>query len=168
MTVAAIILLAGVALWNAFAINRTDAQRQTAEDSVRRLAAIVESSDDAIISKTLGGVITSWNLGAERLYGYTAAEAVGQPMKIVVPPELLSEWEGILTRVGQGERIEHYDSVRVRKDGREVCVSATISPIRNAAGKLMVPRRSCATSPSEGEPNSRCTRVKRTFALSRI
>jgi PAS domain S-box-containing protein len=136
MIVAAVILLAGVALWNAFAINRTDAQRQTAEDSVRRLAAIVESSDDAIISKTLDGVITSWNLGAERLYGYTAAEAVGQPMKIVVPPELLSEWEGILTRVGQGERIEHYDSVRVRKDGGEVCVSATISPIRNAAGEI--------------------------------
>ena len=80
-----------------------------------RLAAIIESSEDAIISKNLDGVITSWNSGAERLFGYTAAEAIGRPVTMLIPPERIDEEPGILARVRRGERIEHYDTVRRRK-----------------------------------------------------
>jgi PAS domain S-box-containing protein len=101
------------------------------------LAAIVASTDDAIIGKTLEGEIVSWNPAAERLYGYTEAEAVGQPITLIVPPPLREEIPLILARLGRGEGIDHYETVRVAKDGRQVEVSLTISPIRDRSGVLV-------------------------------
>ena len=102
-----------------------------------QLAAIVDSSDDAIIGQTLEGVITSWNHGAERLYGYTAAEAIGQPIGILVPPIWLDEIPQILARLKQGECVDHYETQRVRKDGTHLDVSLTISPIRDSTGRVI-------------------------------
>jgi PAS domain S-box-containing protein len=101
------------------------------------LAAIVASSDDAIISKTLNGIIMSWNEGAERLFGYTAAEAVGQSVLMLIPEDRKGEEEMILARLRKGERIDHYETIRVAKDGREIDISLTISPIRNDVGELV-------------------------------
>jgi PAS domain S-box-containing protein len=101
------------------------------------LAAIVESSYDSIIGKTLEGIITSWNPGAERLYGHTAAEAVGQPMSLIIPPDRPDELPTILARVRRGERVEPYETVRVRKDGSRIEVSVTVSPIRDPSGAVV-------------------------------
>lgn len=101
------------------------------------LASIVESSDDAIIGKTLEGHIASWNKGAERLYGYTAAEAVGQPLSLIVPPERLDELPELMRGARSGERLEHYETVRLRKDGQLVDVSLTISPVLDREGRLI-------------------------------
>jgi PAS domain S-box-containing protein len=107
------------------------------EQRLRSLASIVESSDDAIISKNLDGIITSWNSGAERIFGYTAAEAVGQPITIVIPRDRLDEERMILTRVRRGERIDHYETIRQRKHGSLIVVSVTVSPVKNADGKIV-------------------------------
>jgi PAS domain S-box-containing protein len=111
--------------------------RLKADKATGLLAAIVDSSEDAIVSKTLEGVITSWNNGAERLFGYTAKEAVGQPITMLIPLDRRDEETRILARLGKGERIEHFDTVRVRKDGTKLEVSLTISPVRDAAGKII-------------------------------
>jgi PAS domain S-box-containing protein len=102
-----------------------------------RLAAIVQSSDDAIISKTLDGVITSWNDGAERLFGYTAEEAVGQPIFLIIPEDRRAEEEDVLARLRRGERIEHFETVRQAKDGRRIPMSLTVSPVRNEHGTII-------------------------------
>jgi PAS domain S-box-containing protein/diguanylate cyclase (GGDEF)-like protein len=102
-----------------------------------RMAAIVESSDDAIIGKTLGGIITSWNAGAGKLFGYAAEEAIGQPITLIVPPERLDEETSILERLRRGERVTHFETVRRRKDGSPVDVSISISPIRDQQGRLV-------------------------------
>jgi PAS domain S-box-containing protein len=102
-----------------------------------RLAAIVVSSDDAIISKTLDGRITSWNAGATRIFGYDASEMIGQLILRIIPPELHGEEQEILARLRRGERIEHYETVRVAKDGRRVDVSLTVSPLRDRSGKVV-------------------------------
>ena len=101
------------------------------------LAAIVASSDDAIISKTLQGIITSWNEGAERLFGYTAKEAIGKPITMLIPPDRTNEAEMILSRLQRGERVDQFETVRLAKDGRLIEISLTISPIRNEAGALV-------------------------------
>jgi PAS domain S-box-containing protein len=101
------------------------------------LAAIVESSDDAIISKTLDGIITSWNRGAERLFGHTAEEAIGQSIMILIPEDRHDEEEMILGRMRRGERIEHYETIRRTKDGRSIDISVTISPLRDEAGVVV-------------------------------
>src|SRR5688572_16425855 len=101
-----------------------------AEELRGRLAAIVNSSDDAIFSKTLMGVIVTWNEGATRIFGYTADEAIGKHITIVIPPDRLDEEPRILERLRRGERVDHFETVRVRKDGRLVDISLTISPIR--------------------------------------
>src|SRR3989442_516753 len=101
------------------------------------LAAIVDSSDDAIIGKTLDGTIVSWNPGAERLYGYTPDEAIGRPISIIVPAERPDELPQILDRLRRGERIEHYRTTRVTKDGERITVSVTISPVRDASGTII-------------------------------
>ena len=101
------------------------------------LAAIVDSSDDAIVSKTLQGRVTSWNAGAERIFGYRSDEMIGESITKIIPPELHGEETEILARLGRGERIEHFDAVRVTKDGRRVDISLTISPIRNARGEII-------------------------------
>jgi two-component system sensor kinase FixL len=109
-----------------------------AEQQLRSLlASIVETSDDAIVSKNLAGVITSWNRGAERVFGYSAGEVVGQPITIVIPEDRQSEEREILTRVGRGERIDHYETVRQRKDGSLIVVSLTVSPVKSAEGKIV-------------------------------
>jgi PAS domain S-box-containing protein len=107
------------------------------QEALARLAAIVESSDDAIISKDLNGVIVSWNDGAERIFGYTAVEAIGRPVTMLMPPERIDEEPQILARVRRGDRIDHYETVRRRKDGRLIDISLTVSPIRNADGELV-------------------------------
>src|SRR5438045_98720 len=109
-----------------------------AEDVMRaRLAAIVESSDDAIVSKDLRGIVTSWNPAAERLYGYSAAEMIGQPIRKVIPPELQDEEDQILGKIQAGERIDHFETVRVAKDGRRIEVAITVSPMRDASGTIV-------------------------------
>jgi PAS domain S-box-containing protein len=112
-------------------------ERRRAEEAQARLAAIVESSQDAIISKTLAGVIRTWNAGAERLLGYKAEEAVGRSITLIVPPELLDEERQILARLARGERIEHYETVRMAKGGRRINISLTISPIRDKQGSII-------------------------------
>ena len=106
-------------------------ERRRAEAARTHLAAIVESSDDAIISKTLEGIITSWNRGAERLYGYTAAEMIGQPIAQLIPPDLADDFPMIMARLRRGERIEHYETQRLAKDGTRIEVALTISPLRD-------------------------------------
>ena len=101
------------------------------------LAAIVESADDAILSKDLNGIITSWNKGAERLFGYTAEEMLGKPVTMLIPPDRLDEEERILERIKRGERTEHFETVRQRKDGSLVEVSLTTSPIRTPEGDIV-------------------------------
>lgn len=101
------------------------------------LAAIIHSSDDAILSKSLDGIITSWNDGAERIFGYTAEETVGKPVTILIPADRIQEESHILARLRRGERIEHFETVRRRKDGSLVEISLTISPIHNATGKII-------------------------------
>ncbi|HJX26690.1 MAG TPA: PAS domain S-box protein, partial [Thermoanaerobaculia bacterium] len=118
-------------------IARDISERRRAEEAQARLAAIVESSQDAIISKTLQGVIKTWNTAAERLYGYTAEEAVGQPITLIIPPDRIDEEKEILSRLSRGERIEHYETVRQAKDGRLLDISLTISPIRDAQGRII-------------------------------
>ena len=107
------------------------------EKALRHLAAIVETTDDAVISKDLNGIITSWNPAAERLYGYTAEEAVGKSVTIMIPPERPDEEPAILARLRRGERIDHYETIRVAKDGRRLDVSLTVSPIQDATGKII-------------------------------
>ncbi len=111
--------------------------RQRAEEMQQNLAAIIESSDDAIIGKTLEGIITSWNRGAERLYGYTAAEVLGKPIAFLVPPDSPDEIPQILERLKRGERIDHYETRRLHKEGTQLDVSLTISPIRDASGRII-------------------------------
>src|SRR5262245_51864815 len=111
--------------------------RKRAEAAMSQLAAIVESSSDAIISKDLNGIITSWNKGAEKLFGYAADEVIGKPVTILFPEDRLDEETRILERMRRGERIEHYDTVRWSKDGREIDISLAVSPIRDKAGKII-------------------------------
>jgi PAS domain S-box-containing protein len=101
------------------------------------LAAIVESSHDAMVGKTLDGVIASWNRGAERMYGYTAAEAIGQPISLIVPAHRMEEFGHILERIRHGERVEHYETERLTKTGQTIRVSLTVSPVRERTGKLI-------------------------------
>jgi PAS domain S-box-containing protein len=112
-------------------------ERQRAEETRERLAAIVDSSDDAIIGQTLEGLITSWNRGAERLYGYTTAEVLGQPLSLLVPPDLPDDLPHLLSRLQRGEAISHYETQRLHKDGTRRDVSLTISPIRDGAGRIV-------------------------------
>ncbi|HEY2424304.1 MAG TPA: PAS domain S-box protein [Pseudolabrys sp.] len=111
--------------------------RKHAEQVKQRLSSIVQFSDDAIVSKNLKGIIESWNAGAERIFGYTASEAVGQSVEIVIPPDRLNEEPEILDRIRRGERIEHYETVRRRKDGSLIDISLTVSPILDANGKVI-------------------------------
>ncbi|HEX8984666.1 MAG TPA: PAS domain S-box protein, partial [Bryobacteraceae bacterium] len=112
-------------------------ESRLAEEAQARLAAIVESADDAVISKNLQGAILTWNAGAERIYGYTAGEIIGRPMSLLVPPDRLHEEAGILGQILQGEGVHHLETVRLRQDGREIAVSLTTSPIRDRFGEVV-------------------------------
>jgi PAS domain S-box-containing protein len=115
----------------------TRAKRRQAEEAKDKLAAIVETSDDAILSKTLEGTIISWNAGAEKIYGYSANEIVGQHVSTLAPPELKGEVEGILERLSRGEGVDHLETQRVSKEGMRIDVSLTISPIKNERGIII-------------------------------
>ncbi len=119
-----------------FAAARDITERKRAEEIRTRLAAIVESSNDAIIGKDLNGIITSWNKGAEKIYGYSAAEIIGKPITVLAPPERHAEIEGFLEKIRRGETVVNYESDRIRKDGTRIYVALTLSPIRDAAGKI--------------------------------
>jgi PAS domain S-box-containing protein len=112
-------------------------ERKQAEGTRARLAAIVESSDDAIVSKDLNGIIASWNKGAERLFGYTAQEAIGKSITMLIPPDRYDEEPAILARIRRGEPIEHYETVRRRKDGTLLDISLTVSPIVDSRGTIV-------------------------------
>jgi PAS domain S-box-containing protein len=129
-----VILFFGLLWWTANSISR---QASIAQKAHARISAIIETSEDAIISKSLDGVIETWNAGAERIFGYTTAEAIGKPITLVVPRELIEEEAEILARLRRGERIEQYETVRVTKDGRRIDVSLSISPLRDGRGNLI-------------------------------
>jgi PAS domain S-box-containing protein len=112
-------------------------ERQRGEHAAHRLAAIVESSDDAIVSKDLNGVIATWNKAAERLFGYFAEEVIGKPITIIIPHDRLDEETGILQRVRRGERIDHFETVRQRKDGSLINISLTVSPVTDESGRII-------------------------------
>ena len=111
--------------------------RRRADEAQARLAAIVETSDDAIVGKTLDGIIRSWNSGAQRIFGYNAEEAVGKPITLIIPPERLEEERMILGRLVKGERIEHFETRRVAKGGRMLDISLTVSPLRDPEGNII-------------------------------
>jgi PAS domain S-box-containing protein len=128
--------LAGDTISQSF-LDELPALRLRADKAVGLLAAIVDSSEDAIVSKTLEGIITSWNASAERLFGYTADEVIGQHISLLIPVNRRDEETVIIERVKRGERIEHFDTVRVRKDKKSLDISLTISPVRDASGKII-------------------------------
>ena len=105
--------------------------------ATRRLAAIVESSDDAIITKDLTGIVTSWNAAAQRMFGYTAVEAIGHSIRMLIPPELQDEEDAVLAKIRAGEKIDHYETIRQRKDGTRINISLTVSPLRNERGAII-------------------------------
>src|ERR1700722_7978710 len=110
---------------------------KSAEQITGLLAAIVASSDDAIISKTLDGIITSWNQGAERIFGYTPEEAIGQHITLIIPHDRLDEESVIIDCLRRGERVDHFETVRRRKDGSLLDISLTISPVKDASGRVI-------------------------------
>ena len=118
-------------------VRRAVEEGRQASGALAHLAAIVTSSSDAIVSKTLDGVVRTWNDGARRVFGYTADEMIGQPIRRLIPADILPEEDFILARIRAGDRVEHYETVRVRKDGKHIDVSLMISPITNSAGRII-------------------------------
>lgn len=112
-------------------------EQKKGDAAVRQLAAIVESSDDAIVGKDLNGIVITWNRGAERVFGYPAAEIIGRPILLLIPDEYQNEEPGILSRIRRGERIDHYETIRRRKNGTLINVALTVSPIRDVSGKIV-------------------------------
>ena len=118
-------------------ILRDITERKQADEVRERLAAVVESSDDAIIGKTLEGTINAWNPGAEKLFGYSSSEALGKPIQMLLPPERTDEESEILARIKRGESVDHFETVRIRKDGEKIDISATISPLKDSNGVIV-------------------------------
>jgi len=118
-------------------IARDITDRLEAESASRRLTAVVESSDDAIITKNLNSIITSWNPAAERIFGYTANEAIGRSIRMLIPADLQSEEDLVLSKIKAGEKVDHYETTRLRKDGTSIAISLTVSPIRNKQGEIV-------------------------------
>ncbi len=108
-----------------------------AAERVALLASIVDSSDDAIVAKTPNGIITSWNRGAEQVYGYSAEEVIGKPISVVISPDRPNEMDEILARIRRGERVDHYETKRLRKGRKAIAISLTVSPIYDASSKLI-------------------------------
>src|ERR1700724_2540327 len=106
-------------------------------DVETHLASIIESSDDVIVSKTLEGVIMSWNPAAERIFGYTAAEAIGQNIRLIIPHDRWGEEDEVLARIGRGERVDHFETIRRAKDGKLLNISLTVSPVKDRSGKIV-------------------------------
>ena len=139
-----------------------------AEQAAQQLASIVESSEDAIVSKNLDGIIATWNKAAERLFGYTADEVVGKSVTMLIPADHRDEEPGILKRIRAGERIEHYETIRQHKDGSLIDISLTVSPVRDATAGSSAPRRSPATSPSASAPSARWSGTGRAGRALRV
>jgi PAS domain S-box-containing protein len=118
-------------------LQQTMKERETVHEQAARLAAIVDTTDDTIVSKTLEGIITSWNTAAERMFGYTQAEVLGKHISLIIPPSRLKEEEFIIGQVRQGNKVDHFETIRLAKDGREIPISLTISPIVDANGTIM-------------------------------
>jgi PAS domain S-box-containing protein len=134
-----ILVVLGMLGWSAV-MRRRDSLRVLArrtQEMAEHLAAVVESSNDAIISKTLDGTITAWNRGAEKVFGYSSAEAVGKSIALLLPPERVDEEAGIMAFLGRGESVDHFDTVRIRKGGKRIDVSVTISPLRDSMGVIV-------------------------------
>ena len=148
-------------------IMRDVTERVQAEQMHERLAAVVDSSDDAIIAKTLDGTIAAWNRGAEKIFGYSAAEIVGKPMLILIPAERVDEESDILARIRRGEGVEHFETIRLRKDGRKIDVSVTISPIRDGSGAVIGASKIARdiTERKQAEETLRESDARRKFAL---
>jgi PAS domain S-box-containing protein len=120
-----------------FGIVQDITDRKAAEEAAQRLAAIVESSDDAIVSKDLNGTITSWNPYAEKMFGFTAQEMIGRPITTIIPPELRDDETRILATIARGERVDHFETIRMTKSGNLVEVSLTVSPVRDESGRIV-------------------------------
>lgn len=134
----AMLLASGIAIWfGARRLNRLHAELEERHLANARLAAIVESSSDAIVAKSLDGFVTAWNRGAEAIFGFSAAEMIGQPIERIIPPERAEEEEQIRACARRGERVNHFETTRRRKDGRSIHVSVTISPIQDAGGRVV-------------------------------
>ncbi|MEO7298543.1 MAG: PAS domain S-box protein [Verrucomicrobiota bacterium] len=145
-------------------------ERRRGEADLYHLAAIVESSADAIVGMDLDGTIRSWNLGAEKIYGYAAAEAIGRPTAMIAPPVSSGEISHILERIRKGERVDRYETIRVRKDGTPIDVSLTISPIKNSLGETIgvsaIERDITARKKTEAERNRLIEELKQ--ALTKV
>ena len=124
------------------------------EEAAYRLAAIIASSDDAIVSKDLNGTVMSWNASAERIFGYTADEMIGRSIRLIIPADRQGEEDEVLARVRSGERVEHFDTVRRRKDGSLVDISLTVSPIRDRTGRIIGASKIARTFRSASRPKS--------------
>ena len=142
------------------------ASRHLELETVAFLAAIVESSNDAIISKDLNGIITSWNQGAEHIFGYKSSEAIGRPISVLIPPEHIKEEDYILDRVRRGERVEHFETVRLRKNGSDVDVSVTVSPIRDANGAIIGASKIARDISKEHEARERLRKSEQRFRVT--
>jgi PAS domain S-box-containing protein len=118
-------------------VTRNLSETKLVEQRLRSLASIVESSDDAIVSKDLNGIVKSWNRAAEHIFGYSAEEAIGQPITIVIPKDRQDEEQEILARIRRGERIDHFETVRQRKDGNQITISLTVSPVKDEHGRIV-------------------------------
>src|SRR5262245_34962527 len=168
----ALLLVGLIALVDDWLLNEIEKRRNN-ELAALRLAAIVESSDDAIVTNDLNGIIATWNKGAERMFGYTADEVIGKPINILIPPERDDEEPAILERIRRGERIDHYETVRRRKDGSLIDISLTVSPIRDAMGRVIgaskiardIAERKGAAERQEMLTREMSHRVKNAFAL---
>src|SRR5262249_12530404 len=123
--------------WLHLGVTRDITDRKRADLIAQQLSAVVESSDDAIISKDLNGIIKTWNSGAKRMFGYTAQEAVGKPITLIIPINQHGEETHILSRIRSGQRIDHFETVRQRKDGSLIDISLTVSPVKDNEGKII-------------------------------
>ena len=137
MTISSGALLAALTVWTAFVVDRSDVEKSKAETSAWNLAAIVTYSNDAIIGKTLDGIVSSWNPGAEVIYGYSAEEMIGQSISSIIPPDRVDEFQRFLQGLRRGETIRHYETERIRKDGKKISVSVSISPLKDAKGTIV-------------------------------
>jgi PAS domain S-box-containing protein len=140
-----------------FGTNTDVSEQKRAEEAHARLAAIVESSDDAILAKSLDGTITSWNVGAERLLGYTAEEAIGRSICFLLPPERHDEEDQIMARLQAGERVEHFETARLTKDGRRLSVSVTSSPLKDGEGRIIGVSKIMRDTPNVSRPKMPCS-----------
>ncbi len=137
MTISATLLLTIVTVWTAFVIDRMDAQREQAQEAEGRLASIVTASYDGIFGESLDGIVTSWNPGAEAIYGYSAEEMVGHSLTVAIPVDRINEFHSMLHTVAQGSQIQHYETVRIRKNGQTFHVSLSVSPVKDETGRVV-------------------------------